>query len=115
MNANSLLRRTASLWILAGFLLTACGVTKATPAPTPTSVPPTATPAPTRTPAPTPTPSLAVNSLDDVKRATVQIEAQGTFVDPEFGLQTQAGFGSGFIVDESGLAVTNNHVVTGAA
>ena len=30
-------------------------------------------------------------------------------------MATQAGSGSGFIIDPSGLAVTNNHVVTGAA
>jgi serine protease Do len=58
----------------------------------------------------------AVTSLDDIQRALVQIEAQGTFIDPEFGLQVNAaGRGSGFIIDPSGIAVTNNHVVTGAA
>jgi S1-C subfamily serine protease len=55
-------------------------------------------------------------SLEDVQQATVQIESEGTFVDPEFGLQVNAaGRGSGFIIDPSGLTVTNNHVVTGAA
>lgn len=55
-------------------------------------------------------------SLDGVERATVQIEATGTFVDPELGQQLNAaGTGSGFIIDPSGIAVTNNHVVTGAA
>ncbi|MCH8095275.1 MAG: trypsin-like peptidase domain-containing protein [Chloroflexi bacterium] len=58
----------------------------------------------------------AVSSLQNVRQAVVQIEAQGTFVDPEFGLQVNsAGRGSGFIIDPSGIAVTNNHVVTGAA
>lgn len=58
----------------------------------------------------------AVNTVDDVKNATIQIEAQGTFVDPEFGLQVNsAGRGSGFIIDPSGIAVTNNHVVAGSA
>ena len=58
----------------------------------------------------------AVSSLQDVRQAVVQIEAQGTFVDPEVGLQVNsAGRGSGFIIDPSGIAVTNNHVVTGAA
>lgn len=58
----------------------------------------------------------AVTSLADVKGAVIQIEAQGTFIDPEFGLQLNAaGRGSGFIVDEAGVAVTNNHVATGAA
>ncbi len=56
-----------------------------------------------------------VSSLADVKSAVVQIEAQGTFVDPEFGEYSGAGRGTGFIIDPSGLAVTNNHVVTGAA
>lgn len=55
-----------------------------------------------------------VSSLDGVKGAVVQIEATGTFVDPEFGAQEGAGRGSGFVIDPSGLAVTNNHVVTGS-
>ena len=90
--------------------------------PTATPPPPTATPEPpppTTPPEPTavPTPeSTAVRSLQDVKSAVIQIEAQGSFVDPQVGLQLNvAGHGSGFIIDESGIAVTNNHVVTGAA
>jgi S1-C subfamily serine protease len=60
--------------------------------------------------------SGAAASVKDVRDAVIQIEAQGTFVDPEFGEQENtAGRGSGFIIDESGIAVTNNHVVTGAA
>jgi S1-C subfamily serine protease len=61
------------------------------------------------------TTSGAVSNLQDVKGAVIQIEAQGTFVDPEWGEYTGAGRGSGFIIDPSGIAVTNNHVVTGAA
>jgi serine protease Do len=54
--------------------------------------------------------------LDGVKSATIQIEAQGSFVPPDIGAPVEfAGRGSGFIIDPSGLAVTNNHVVTGAA
>jgi serine protease Do len=57
-----------------------------------------------------------VDSLEDVRKATVRIEAEGTFIDPQDGMAaTWAGSGSGFIIDPSGIAVTNNHVVTGAA
>lgn len=58
----------------------------------------------------------AVSSLEAVKDATVRIEAEGSFVSPEdFQQVTFAGQGTGFIIDPSGIAVTNNHVVTGAA
>jgi serine protease Do len=62
------------------------------------------------------TSSGAISSLDEAKNAVIQIEADGTFVNPDFSVSyNDAGFGSGFIIDPSGLAVTNNHVVTGAA
>ena len=79
-------------------------------------------PTPTTAPEPTSPPesdqpsSNLVDNLQDVKKATIQIEAQGSFMDPEFGaVYNVAGRGSGFIIDPSGIAVTNNHVVTGAA
>ena len=88
----------------------------------PTAVPaqpteaPAATSAPTTVPAvPTEAASGAINSITDAKKAVIQIEAEGSFVDPEVGqVFNGAGRGSGFIIDPSGLAVTNNHVVTGA-
>jgi serine protease Do len=74
---------------------------------------------------PSPTPEMpvdipvetkAVTNLADVRRAVVQIEAEGTFIDPEVGWQVNVGSrGTGFIISEDGIAVTNNHVVTGAA
>lgn len=50
-----------------------------------------------------------------VQSATIQIQAQGTFV-PQGTTQASesAGRGSGFIIDSSGIALTNNHVVVGA-
>jgi serine protease Do len=59
---------------------------------------------------------MAAASFQEAIGATVQIVAQGSFMDPEFGMQyNSAGAGTGFIIDPSGVAVTNNHVVTGAA
>lgn len=61
-------------------------------------------------------PAEAVQSLADAQQAVVQIEAVGSFSSPtEEGPTLQAGRGTGFIIDPSGLAVTNNHVVTGGA
>jgi len=95
----------------------ACGGAKDTP----TQVPPTQVEiqtTPTQPPEPTASevPTGLATNLTDLKNATIQIESEGTFIDPEFGyLANAAGRGSGFIIDPSGIAVTNNHVVTGAA
>lgn len=104
--------------LLVMLVATACGGGKVEE---PTSAPvveqPTSAPEPTAAPV-EPTAEEATNAvtnLKDVKDAVIQIEAQGTFIDPEYGyVPNAAGRGSGFIIDPSGIAVTNNHVVTGA-
>jgi S1-C subfamily serine protease len=57
----------------------------------------------------------AVTSMEDVQSAVIQIEYLGAFRDPQVGAVSGYGYGSGFIIDPSGIAVTNNHVVAGAA
>ncbi len=58
----------------------------------------------------------AAKSLEEVRGAVVRIVGTGTFADPLSGVQANVpGSGSGFVIDSSGLAITNNHVVTGAA
>ena len=115
--------KTLVLSVIVAMALTACAPAApqatAVPQPTATTAPkplPTVEVLPTATNAPTSAASKAVASLDDVKSATIQIEAEGTFIDPQVGMVVNgAGRGSGFIIDPSGIAVTNNHVVTGSA
>ena len=52
-------------------------------------------------------------AMQRVKDATIQIETDASMTDIDGAVYAQSGAGSGFIIDESGIAVTNNHVVTG--
>ena len=100
-----------------------------------TAVKPVAITEPTGTPLAVPTPSRtptrsqvpAATSIVEstpqgpkglalVPDGTIRIVARGTFVDRGDGVRhATASTGSGFLVSEEGLAVTANHVVTGAS
>jgi serine protease Do len=56
----------------------------------------------------------AVTALSGVKGAVVQILVEGEIRDIEDGPKGFSGSGSGFLIDDKGTIVTNNHVVTGA-
>lgn len=123
------------LWLAAFILLVglACKAGESTPTPEPVQpkpateasepqpVQPTTAPIVAATEVPTEAPteepaSGAVGTLDELESAVVGIEVAGSYVDPYEGWQVNsARGGTGFILDPSGIAVTNNHVVTGAA
>lgn len=108
------------LGLLVTLLGLACGVGGSATTEIPAQ---TESPGPSETEAVTQAPQVteevkggAVSTLEEARNAVIQIESQGTFVNPDFTVSfNTAGRGSGFIIDPSGLAVTNNHVVTGAA
>ncbi len=57
----------------------------------------------------------SVTSYKKAQQAVIQIVADGEYVDMSTGETVQSsGAGSGFIIDPSGIAVTNAHVVEGA-
>ena len=106
--------RIIGILITLSIILSAC-TKPAAPVEIPTEMPAAPSEAPVII-VPNEEPTNAVKSIQEAKAATIQIEAQGSFVDPEFGqLLNTAGRGSGFIIDPSGIAITNNHVVTGSA
>jgi S1-C subfamily serine protease len=54
--------------------------------------------------------------LDELRTANAVIEAEGTSVDPEFGMVfSSLRSGSGFIFDPTDIAATNNHIVAGSS
>lgn len=53
------------------------------------------------------------DAMQRVKEATIQIETDASLTEIDGTVYSQSGTGTGFIIDKSGIAVTNNHVVTG--
>jgi serine protease Do len=112
--------RRSTIAVLIGIALisSACGSDNTTQQATTAQAAPTTEPVPA-TEASDETPDdgvVAVSGLKGVRESVVRIVAEGSFVDPVEGtVANEAGSGSGFIIDETGIAVTNNHVVTGAA
>lgn len=90
--------------ILVAMSVAGCG--GATPTPTPTATPPPPTPTPTLEPTPTATPITIPGIVEALTPSTVLIYAE---------YPDAAYTGTGVIYDESGLAITNAHVVEGAA
>ena len=58
---------------------------------------------------------LIINLYERVSPAVVHITAQIITMDFFFGPSPSEGTGSGFVVDDAGHIVTNNHVIEGAA
>lgn len=123
MQQNSRIRRArgAAACLIFLLLLTGCITATNSPGDTAEILPTSASEAEDPTSSPLTGNSLAsespgsIASLQDVKKAVILITTEGSFIDFENGASVhRAGRGSGFIIDPSGIAVTDSHVVSGA-
>jgi S1-C subfamily serine protease len=88
----------ATTLLIGGLILSACSIPGAMPAADPTA-----------------TADGAITSFQDARKAVVRVVAAGGFEDPDDVQGYAAGFGTAFIIEETGIAVTTNRAVSGAA
>lgn len=111
-------RILASLVLLVVLLVAAsCALSGTTaspvPSPTPAAIPTSPSPVLVDNKTPSPFPDF-VSLIATVRPSVVAITTEVTGFSRFGGTFTQQGAGSGWIIDQSGLIVTNNHVVEGA-
>jgi serine protease Do len=84
------------------------------PTSTPSPINPGFTPPPTSSGQPLPTVPYFADIIAEVRPSVVAINVTIPGIDIFGGVIPQEGAGSGWIIDDSGLIVTNNHIVEGA-